>query len=135
FLYRPRRPEELDTAAGGGVLFNQAAHQVDVVRYLAGSPAASVRASTGAWDSARPTEGAYAAHLTFADGVFASLVYSGYAHFDGDELCGGIAESGLRKDPNACGAARRALAAQPEGTLKAAESYGGERFAPLAVEG
>jgi phthalate 4,5-cis-dihydrodiol dehydrogenase len=31
FLYRPRRPEELDTAQGGGAVFNQAAHQVDIV--------------------------------------------------------------------------------------------------------
>ena len=38
FLYRPRRPEELDTASGGGVLFSQAAHQVDIVRLLGGGP-------------------------------------------------------------------------------------------------
>ena len=31
-----RRPEELDTAQGGGVIFNQAPHQVDVVRLLGG---------------------------------------------------------------------------------------------------
>ncbi len=37
YLYRPRRPEELDTAQGGGVLFSQAPHQVEVVRLLAGS--------------------------------------------------------------------------------------------------
>ena len=36
FLYRPRRPEELDTARGGGAVFNQAAHQVDIVRLLGG---------------------------------------------------------------------------------------------------
>ena len=36
FLYRPRRPEELDTAQGGGAVFNQAAHQVDIVRLLGG---------------------------------------------------------------------------------------------------
>ena len=36
FLYRPRRPEELDTERGGGVVFSQAAHQVDVVRLLGG---------------------------------------------------------------------------------------------------
>ena len=36
FLYRPRRPEELDTAHGGGAVFNQAAHQVDIVRLLGG---------------------------------------------------------------------------------------------------
>ena len=34
FLYRPRRPEELDTRAGGGVVHSQAAHQIDVVRLL-----------------------------------------------------------------------------------------------------
>ena len=65
FLYRPRRPEELDTRVGGGVLFNQASHQVDVVRYLAGGRARSVRALTGDWDASRPTEGAYAALMTF----------------------------------------------------------------------
>ncbi|MSQ63690.1 MAG: Gfo/Idh/MocA family oxidoreductase, partial [Betaproteobacteria bacterium] len=58
YLYRPRRPEELDTPRGGGAVFNQAAHQVDVVRMLAGARAISVRASTGAWDASRPTEGA-----------------------------------------------------------------------------
>ena len=36
FLYRPRRPEELDTAQGGGVVFSQGAHQVDIVRLLGG---------------------------------------------------------------------------------------------------
>ena len=50
FLYRPRRPEELRTEAGGGVVFSQAAHQVDVVRLLAGQsgrsgPSASTRAT------------------------------------------------------------------------------------------
>src|SRR5215211_4626742 len=43
FLYRPRRPEELDTAKGGGVVFSQAAHQVDIVRLLCGGKARSVR--------------------------------------------------------------------------------------------
>src|SRR5437764_177724 len=59
FMYRPRRPEELSTPAGGGVVWSQAAHQVDIVRLLAGGVARSVHALTGAWDRARPTEGAY----------------------------------------------------------------------------
>src|SRR5262245_28378924 len=50
FLYRPRRPEELDSAAGGGVVYSQAAHQVDIVRLLAGAKAEAVRAFTGRWD-------------------------------------------------------------------------------------
>ena len=69
FLYRPRRPEELATDQGGGVVFSQAAHQVDVVRLLAGAPALRVRAATGAWDAARPTEGAYTALLWFDGGA------------------------------------------------------------------
>ena len=50
YLYRPRRPEELDTAQGGGAVFNQAAHQVDMVRLIGGGQVTSVRALTGAWD-------------------------------------------------------------------------------------
>ena len=52
FLYRPRRPEELVTAQGGGVVFSQGAHQVDIVRLLGGGKVCSVRAQTGAWDRA-----------------------------------------------------------------------------------
>ena len=47
FLYRPRRPEELDTARGGGVIFSQAAHQIDIVRLFGGGRVTSVRAVTG----------------------------------------------------------------------------------------
>ncbi len=98
FLYRPRRPEELDTRQGGGVVFSQGAHQVDVVRLLAGGQATSVRAHTGAWDRARPTEGAYAAQIAFANGAFASLTYNGYGHFDSDEFVDWIGELGHPKD-------------------------------------
>jgi phthalate 4,5-cis-dihydrodiol dehydrogenase len=127
FLYRPRRPEELDTAAGGGVVFNQAAHQVDIVRLLAGSRVRSVRAMTGAWDAARPTEGAYSALLTFHDASYASLVYSGYAHFDSDEFSGWIGEMGAKKDPAAYGTSRKTLTGD-ELALKNAKNYGGPAF-------
>ena len=109
FLYRPRRPEELDSARGGGAVFNQAAHQVDVARLLSPGRILSVRAQTGNWDAARPTEGAYSALLAFEDGAFASLTYSGYAHFDSDELMGWIGEMGQKKDPAQYGVARRTL--------------------------
>ena len=100
FLYRPRRPEEIDTAQGGGALFNQAPHQVDIVRLLGGGRAKSVRAQTGRWDATRPTEGAYAALMTFESGAFASLTYSGYGHFDSDEFQGWIGEMGQAKSAN-----------------------------------
>jgi phthalate 4,5-cis-dihydrodiol dehydrogenase len=127
FLYRPRRPEELDTDAGGGVIFNQAAHQVDIVRLLAGTAVKRVRASTGAWDPARPTEGAYSCQLNFEDGAFATLVYSGYAHFDSDEFTGWIGEMGARKDPSNYGAARKSLQGN-ELALKNQRNYGGPAF-------
>ncbi len=124
FLYRPRRPEELDTTRGGGVVFSQAAHQVDVVRRLVGSPVASVRASTGVWDPQRPTEGAYQAFLAFEDGASATLTYSGYGRYDTDALMDWVGETGSVRDPADYGAARRRLAADEEGALKAARAYG-----------
>jgi len=129
FLYRPRRPEELSTGAGGGVVFNQAAHQVDIVRLLAGGKVRSVRAHTGLWDMARPTEGAYSCLLNFDNGVVATLVYSGYAHFDSDEFMGWIGEMGQKKDPKAYGLARKALAnGKDELSIKKARNYGGPEF-------
>lgn len=131
YLYRPRRPEEFDTARGGGAVFNQAAHQVDVVRLLGGGRVRSVRALTGRWDEARPTEGAYAALLTFEDGAFGSLVYSGYAHFDSDEFVGWVSELGRTKDPARYGEARKVLATAPdEAQLKGARNYGNRDGAP-----
>lgn len=128
YLYRPRRPEELDTARGGGVLFSQAPHQVEIVRLLAGSRASSVRASAGIWDPARRTEGAYSAHLTFEDGAFASLTYNGYGRFDTDALHGWIGELGQERDPDSYGEARRRLrdVASPaeEAALKNRRAYG-----------
>jgi phthalate 4,5-cis-dihydrodiol dehydrogenase len=127
FLYRPRRPEELVTEAGGGAVFNQAAHQVDIARLLADARVRSVRAFTGIWDPARPTEGAYSCLLGFDNGVCASLIYSGYGHFDSDEFMGWIGELGQKKDPAQYGMARRALAGD-EPALKSERNYGGPQF-------
>ncbi|MGD9924122.1 MAG: Gfo/Idh/MocA family oxidoreductase, partial [Pseudorhodoplanes sp.] len=141
YMYRPRRPEELDTKQGGGAIFSQAPHQLEVVRILAGGEVASVRAKTGVWDESRRTEGAYSAFLTFDNGAFASLSYSGYGHFDSDELCGWIGETGSKKDPAAYGAARRALARittpEAEAELKSRRAYGtteGAEITPSASD-
>jgi len=139
FLYRPRRTDELVTERGGGVAFSQAAHQVDIVRLLAGGRVRSVRATTGAWDPARPTEGAYGALLTIDDGVFASLTYSGYAHFDSDEFCGWVGEMGRAKDPQSYGEVRRTLAAvagrEQEEHLKCERAYGGRAYLQQGAAG
>lgn len=106
FLYRPRRPEELNTRLGGGVVFSQAVHQIDVVRLLGGGMLDSIRALTGNWDPERPTEGAYSALLKFTDGAFATLTYSGYGRFDSDEFMGWIGELGYAKQADDYGKAR-----------------------------
>jgi len=128
FLYRPRRPEELDTAKGGGVVFSQGAHQIDIVRLLGGGKLATIRANSVRLDPNRPTEGAYNALLTFEGGVTATLTYSGMAHFDTDEFCGWTGELGQARNPDEYGVARAALAkiASPEdeAAFKNARAYG-----------
>ncbi len=136
FLYRPRRPEELDTAQGGGVVFSQAAHQVDVVRLMGGGRVRSVRAATGAWDRARRTEGAYSALLTFEDGAFATMTYSGYAHFDTDAFNGWVGEFGQSREPRHYGQSRARLrqiaSPEAEAALKNTRAYGASSAAAQA---
>jgi phthalate 4,5-cis-dihydrodiol dehydrogenase len=133
FIRRPRRPEELDTAQGGGAVFNQAAHQVDIVRLLGGGVVKSIRAATGAWDKARPTEGAYSALLTFEGGAFASLTYSGYGHFDSDVFSGWVGEMGQQKDFIQASPQRFARA-EDEIAFKNARNYGGAAYQPPVAQ-
>jgi phthalate 4,5-cis-dihydrodiol dehydrogenase len=132
FLYRPRRPEELDTSKGGGALFSQAPHQVDVVRLLGGGRVKAVRAQTGAWDATRPTEGAFSALLTFEDGVFATLTYDGYGHFDSDEFQGWIGEMGQQKKPQGPRVLQRFEDPDAEAAAKNARNYGGSGYQPAS---
>lgn len=135
FLYRPRRPEELRTEEGGGVLFSQGIHQIDIVRLLCAGRGRSVTAMTGTWDPERPTEGAYSALMDFENGAFATLTYSGYAHFDTDIWMDNVAELGGRKNPADYGAARRALRQldpADEVKLKSTRTYGAGTVPPTA---
>jgi len=136
FLYRPRRPEELDTARGGGILFNQVPHQIDMVRLIGGGRLRSVRAQVTRLDPARPTEGGLVAFLEFENGAAASLAYGGYDFFDSDELHFWISERGADKPHDQHGAARRALAARQtaeESRLRVEQyAYGADAGAPPA---
>jgi phthalate 4,5-cis-dihydrodiol dehydrogenase len=73
-------------------------------------------------DPARPTEGSCAALLQFDNGAAASLVYSGYDHFDSDEWHFGISERGAPKTIDH-GAARRALARAADETRLRTETF------------
>jgi len=131
FLYRPRRPEELDTRLGGGIIFNQVPHQIDIVRLIGGGLLKSVRSVASVWDSRRPTEGSHVTFLEFVDRVGATMVYSGYDHFDSDELHFWIGEGGVPKRPDSHGKTRRALEnvtdPREEARLRASTGYGGSR--------
>ena len=78
WIYRPRRPDELDPARGGGVIFRQGAHQFDVIRMIGGGLVESVRATVLDWDPQRPAAGAHVVLMQFADGAAAVATYNGY---------------------------------------------------------
>ncbi len=130
FMYRPRMPHELRTDRGGGAVYVQGPHHVDVVRLLGGGLVRSVRAMTGIADDSRPTEGFYVAYLEFEDGTPATIVYSGYGHFDTAELHYWVGEGGQPRDPATSRNARRRLrgvAEADEWQLKESMRYGGAR--------
>ncbi len=86
WMLRPREPHEVDVSRGGGAVYNQAPHPVDVLRLLGGGVVRSVRAMTGQWLAERPCPGYFSAYLEFEDGVPATLVYDGYGYLHAWEL-------------------------------------------------
>jgi phthalate 4,5-cis-dihydrodiol dehydrogenase len=131
FLYRPRRPEELDTSRGGGIAFNQVSHQIEIVRLIGGGKVRSVRAHAGILDPARPTEGCCTALLEFENGAAASLTYSGYDYFDSDEFHGWVGEGGTAKTAGHGAMRRRLLTGDvAEADLQKDLGYGGRRMPP-----
>jgi phthalate 4,5-cis-dihydrodiol dehydrogenase len=99
WMYRPRRPDELDARQGGGVVMRQGAHQFDIIRLLGGGDLESVTAQTFDWDPARHGLGAHTALLRFASGAVASAVYNGYGGLGMAELTQGIGEWGFAEPP------------------------------------
>lgn len=100
FMYRPRRPEELDTDVGGGIVFNQVPHQIEIIRTLGGGKLRAVRASCAVLDSTRPTETIASAFWEFEDGTTATSVYSGADFFNSDEFHDWVDESGTSRQPH-----------------------------------
>jgi phthalate 4,5-cis-dihydrodiol dehydrogenase len=96
WLKSARLASELDSSKGGGVLFRQGPHQVDIVRAICGKKVRSVRATAGKWHPRFDTEGNFTAMLEFEDGTPATLVFNGYGFFDTSELTWGIGEGGYQ---------------------------------------
>jgi phthalate 4,5-cis-dihydrodiol dehydrogenase len=86
WIYRPRRPYELDVNVGGGVVYRQSPHQIDILRLICGEKVKSVRATVMNLDPKRDAPGAYTVFLQFEDGTPATIVYSGYGHFSANEI-------------------------------------------------
>ena len=124
WVYRPRRPEELDEKLGGGITFRQGAHQFDILRLLGGGLVRSVRAQTFDWDSDRPVIGAHSVFLTFADGTVATAIYNGYGAFLSPELTFGAGEVGYPADtvPGSTRAHMKAATPEAEAKLKRARA-------------
>jgi phthalate 4,5-cis-dihydrodiol dehydrogenase len=110
WIYRPRRPDELDVGQGGGVTFRQGSHQFDIVRLLGGGMVRSVRATTFDWDPARHSIGAHVVALQFEDGAAATAVYNGYGYFSTMELVADVTEWGFVEPLSKRAAVRRASA-------------------------
>jgi phthalate 4,5-cis-dihydrodiol dehydrogenase len=91
---RPRRPDDLDARAGGGLVFRQGGHQFDILRLIAGGLGKQVHAST--YGGANGQERGYSAFVTFSDGVVGTAVYHGAGGLDSRSLTGGVGELGER---------------------------------------
>ena len=103
WLQRPRLASEVDTSVGGGIVFRQGPHMIDIIRYIGGGMVKSVRAVTGRNDAHFNTEGDYTAFLEFENGCAATGVFNGYGFFDAAELTWGIGEGGKRLPEEATG--------------------------------
>ena len=127
WLYRPRTPEELTPDWGGGILWRQAPHQLDIIRTIAGGKVRSVRGMAGVWDSARRVAGTHASFLDFEDGAVATAVINGYDHYDSRLLVYGPDSVDPAHHASARKELRESLVGDSEAAAAAAERYGGER--------
>jgi phthalate 4,5-cis-dihydrodiol dehydrogenase len=119
WMYRPRRPDELDIALGGGVTFRQGSHQFDIIRLLGGGMVKSVRATAFDWDPNRRSIGAHTVYLQFADGAAATAVYNGYGYFSTMELTSDVTEWGFSEPVEKRPQVKRSAAASVADELEA----------------
>ena len=119
WIYRPRRPDELDVALGGGVTFRQGSHQFDIVRLIGGGLVRSVQAKTFDWDPGRRSIGAHTVLMQFEDGAAATAVYNGYGYFSTMELISDVTEWGFTEPVEKRPQVKRPAAASAADELEA----------------
>lgn len=126
WMLRPRMPQELDLSLGGGVVYRQGPHQVDIVRLLGGGMVRSVRAMTGQLMPERPAPGNYSAYVEFEDGTPATILYNGYGYFDTSELLGGYGERHYTPEQRVQVRQQLRAAARDDAQAKEAMRFGGQ---------
>lgn len=119
WLRQPWEATTLDPKRGGGVVYRQGPHQMDILRYLGGGKVRSVRGVTGRWYPHFDVEGNHAAFLDFESGVTALMFFSGYGHFNTVEFTYGRGEGGLKVPEKFITGPRRA----PTAPMSADEYY------------
>ena len=127
WLYRPRTPEELTPEWGGGILWRQGGHQLDLLRTIGRGLVYSVRGSAKVWDPRRRVPGAHSAYFEFQSGATGTCVYSGHDHYETKELVFGF-EPGELMDPQKYAQARRELVAHNYDVEWETEAARGERY-------
>ncbi len=127
WLYRPRTPEELTPEWGGGILWRQGGHQLDLLRTIGRGLLHSVRGSAQVWDATRRVPGAHTAYFEFQSGVSGTCVYSGHDHYGTRELVFGF-EPGKLEEPERYAEARRELRAHGSSAQWETEAARGERY-------
>ena len=65
WMIRPRLPYEVDVTEGGGTVYNQAPHSIDVMRLLGGGKVRSLRGTTVGGMTSRPCPSYFTAYLEF----------------------------------------------------------------------
>lgn len=127
WLYRPRTPEELTPEWGGGILWRQGGHQIDLLRTIGRGLVHSVRGSAKVWDPNRRVPGAHSAYFEFESGATGTCVYSGHDHYETKELVYGF-EPGELMDPEKYAQAKRDLRAHNNSVEWETEAARGERY-------
>ncbi len=94
WIRRPYLASEVDEKMGGGVVFRQGPHQMDIVRFLAGGMIKSLRGTVKRAFPIHNIESNYSAFLTFDDGATALIDFNGLGHLDIAEMTWGVGEGG-----------------------------------------
>ena len=130
WMVRGRAADEYDTARGGGVVFRQAPHGIDILRLLAQRPATRVLARTSQMDQRHPTHGSFTAYIEFGPHLVSTITFSGYGFFDSAEITWGRGELGGPRPVEVHGMQRRKIfgfaSAEEEQNYKNACRFSGE---------